>query len=330
MLGHGPKSQHGVRGGRSQRRKGPDMSTVDPVDADSQLSAFHERRQIQSKIKYFQSWLSGNHLKNVKNQIYRQVDQRKPTKPALLNPALGKFASQLNQSKTQGLQDAAFRVLETAAGISSAEATGFCEPKLKIEGAKANARYAESADASNIDASDPRGASLGPPSIDATAQEALVLQKAPQEQPGQRKIHQFDLRDGSLDQESPPKLQFGIFDGALDLSEIEVKKKRMISIQEGHESKSNGLQLRKKKTEPCPNADGANVPEGAEVIARSNGTGGSNVKSSIVKMRHRYDTSSSLGQGVDRGLAGAALGAKRIDSTHDQEDQVGFGTPGGV
>jgi len=33
---------------------------------------------------------------------------------------------------------------------------------------------------------------------------------------------------------------------------------------------------------------------------------------------------------VDRGLADAGLGAKRIDSIHDQEDQVGFGTPGGV
>ena len=55
MLAHGPKSQHEVRGGRSPRRKGPDMSTIDPADADSRLSAFHERRQIQSKIKYFQS-----------------------------------------------------------------------------------------------------------------------------------------------------------------------------------------------------------------------------------------------------------------------------------
>ena len=32
---------------------------------------------------------------------------------------------------------------------------------------------------------------------------------------------------------------------------------------------------------------------------------------------------------MDRGLAGAGLGAKRIDSIHDQEDQVGFATPGG-
>jgi len=120
-----------------------------------------------------------------------------------------------------------------------------------------------------------------------------------------------------LEQESPTKLQFGIFDGGLDLNEIEVKKKRMISIQEGNGSKSNGLQLQKKKIEPCPIAHGANIckalrhktenrlQEGVEVIARStssainnsrvNGTGGSNVKSSIVKMRHRYDTSSSLG-----------------------------------
>jgi len=181
MLAHGPKSQHEVRGGRSPRRKGPDMSTIDPADADSRLSAFHERRQIQSKIKYFQSWLSGNHLKNVKNQIYRHIDKRKPMKPALLNPALGKFGSQHNQSKMQGLQDAAFRAPKTATGITSAEATGFCEPKLKIEGAKANARYAESADASNVDASDPKGASLGPPSIDTTAQEVPALQKVPQE-----------------------------------------------------------------------------------------------------------------------------------------------------
>lgn len=33
---------------------------------------------------------------------------------------------------------------------------------------------------------------------------------------------------------------------------------------------------------------------------------------------------------MDRGLADAGLEAKRIDSTHNQEDRVGFGTPGGV
>lgn len=60
-------------------------------------------------------------------------------------------------------------------------------------------------------------------------------------------------------QESPAKMRFGIFDGGLDLNEIEVKKKRMISIQQGNDSNGNDLKLRKKKTEPFLIAHGANV-----------------------------------------------------------------------
>jgi hypothetical protein len=117
----------------------------------------------------------------VKNQIYRQVNKRKPMKPALLNPALGTFGSQPSQSKTQGLQVAALRVPETANGITNAEATGFCEPKLKIEGSKANARYAESADTSNEDACNPKEAIFEPPSKDITAKEEPALQQVPEE-----------------------------------------------------------------------------------------------------------------------------------------------------
>ena len=37
-----------------------------------------EKKDVQSKIRYFQNWLAGNHLKNMKLQILKQYDKPRP------------------------------------------------------------------------------------------------------------------------------------------------------------------------------------------------------------------------------------------------------------
>ena len=73
------------------------METIDSVvflkakDSLGDLTKnFKQKQNVQKKIKYFQNWLSGNHLKNVKHEVYKKYDKKEVPVKTIKTSALRK------------------------------------------------------------------------------------------------------------------------------------------------------------------------------------------------------------------------------------------------